>query len=90
MPPDDQSNSQWDAGMMGCGELVLELRQRLGRLPPGALFTLIANDPGVPEDLPAWCRMTGHQLREAAPPRYVIQRKSEAVKKSNQGDTGSP
>jgi tRNA 2-thiouridine synthesizing protein A len=87
MPPDGQSNSEWDAGMMGCGELILELRSRLGCLPPGTLFTLIAHDPGVPEDLPAWCRMTGHHLREAAPPRFVIQRKSEAVKKSNQGDS---
>jgi tRNA 2-thiouridine synthesizing protein A len=76
MPPDGQSNSEWDAGMMGCGELILELRQRLGRLAPGTLFTLIASDPGVPEDLPAWCRMTGHQLVEAVPPRFTIQRKS--------------
>jgi len=87
MVPDGQSQSEWDAGMMGCGELILELRLRLARLPPGALFTLMAGDPGVPEDLPAWCRMTGHHLREAAPPRFVIQRKSEAVKKSNQGDS---
>lgn len=73
---DGQSQSEWDAGMMGCGELILELRLRLARLPPGALFTLIADDPGVPEDLPAWCRMTGHHLQEAVPPRFVIQRKS--------------
>jgi tRNA 2-thiouridine synthesizing protein A len=76
MPADGQSHSEWDAGMMGCGELILELRLRLDRLPPGASLTLIARDPGVPEDLPAWCRMTGHHLREAAPPHFVIERKS--------------
>ncbi len=76
MPSDDQSLSKWDAGMMGCGELILELKLRLAPLPPGAKFTLIARDPGVPEDLPAWCRMTGHRLVSAAPPEFVIQRRA--------------
>ena len=62
--------------MMGCGELILELRMRLTQLPPGAAFTLIARDPGVPEDLPAWCRMTGHRLIRAAPPEFLIERKA--------------
>ena len=87
MVPDGQSQSEWDAGMMGCGELILELRLRLARLPPGSSLTLTARDPGVPEDLPAWCRMTGNHLLKAAPPEFVIQRKSEVVKKSNQGDS---
>jgi len=77
MNPSGQSQSEWDAGMMGCGELILELRQRLNQLPPAALFTLIASDPGVPEDLPAWCRMTGHRLVRAAPPEFVIERKPQ-------------
>ncbi len=42
----------WDAGPMGCGELVLELSVLLRRLPSGALFRLRALDPGAPEDLP--------------------------------------
>ncbi len=75
MPLDGQSQSEWDAGMMGCGELILELRKRLNQLPPGAVLTLIARDPGVPEDLPAWCRMTGHRLVRAAPPQFLIERK---------------
>ncbi len=76
MSADSQSLSEWDAGMMGCGELILELRIRLARLPAGAALTLIARDPGVPEDLPAWCQMTGHRLVNAAPPKFVIERKS--------------
>ncbi|HEY2249888.1 MAG TPA: sulfurtransferase TusA family protein [Planctomycetaceae bacterium] len=77
MSTSGQSQSEWDAGMMGCGELILELRQRLNQLPSRALFTLIARDPGVPEDLPAWCRMTGHRLVRAAPPEFVIERKPQ-------------
>ena len=67
-----QPEREWDAGTTGCGELVLELRNRLNRLSPGATFTLIARDPGVPEDLPAWCRMTGHRLVRAEPPEFVM------------------
>jgi tRNA 2-thiouridine synthesizing protein A len=78
MTADDESHSTWDAGMMGCGELILELKLRLGRLPPAAKFTLFAGDPGVPEDLPAWCRMTGHRLLRAEPPEFVIERKTES------------
>lgn len=61
---------------MGCGELILELRMRMNALQPGAVFKLIAHDPGVPEDLPAWCRMTGHRLLQAASPEFFIERKS--------------
>ena len=60
------------AGMMGCGELILELRQRLNQLPPQGIFKLIARDSGVPEDLPAWCRMTGHRLVRAASTQRFI------------------
>jgi tRNA 2-thiouridine synthesizing protein A len=62
--------------MLGCGELILELRQRLNRMPPGAVLKLIARDLGVPEDLPSWCRMTGHRLVRAAPPEFLIERKT--------------
>ena len=52
---------EWDAGQLGCGELVLDLRTR-ARSAPGKVFKVIALDPGAPADIPAWCGMTGHQL----------------------------
>jgi tRNA 2-thiouridine synthesizing protein A len=73
--PFDQPITAFDAGDMGCGEIVLELRFRLGPLPPGAALRVRATDPGVREDLPAWCRMTGHTLVDASPPFYLIQRR---------------
>ncbi len=69
------SDHEWDAGDMGCGQLVLELRARVERLRPGEVFTLVARDPGAPADLPAWCRMTGHTLVSGQHPVYVIRRK---------------
>ena len=50
-------DDQWDAGDMGCGDLVLELRKKL-RTMPGKVLKVIATDPGAPSDIPAWCGMT--------------------------------
>ncbi len=68
----------FDAGPMGCGEIVLELRFLLAPMAPGARLRVRATDTGVREDLPAWCRMTGHTLVSADPPTYVLQRRSDA------------
>jgi tRNA 2-thiouridine synthesizing protein A len=56
----------WDAGDMGCGELVMHLRNRL-RAMPGKVLKLVARDSGAPADIPAYCRMTGHQLLREDP-----------------------
>ena len=68
-------DDEWDAGEMGCGELVIDLRLRLRALAAGKVLRLVARDPGAREDLPAWCGMTGHKLVEAAHPVYFIRRK---------------
>ena len=49
---------EWDAGDLGCGELVIELRFRLKAMQPGEVIRVHATDLGAPADLPAWCRMT--------------------------------
>ena len=67
----ETEHATWNAGDMGCGELVLELRMRLQAMP-GLVLKLIATDAGAPEDIPAYCRMTRHELVEAAPPVYRI------------------
>ena len=75
MTRDIEADETWDAGELGCGELVLELRMRLARLPAGRVMKLVALDPGAPADLPAWCRMTGHTLVGSEHPVYLIRRK---------------
>lgn len=71
------THETWDAGELGCGELVLELRMRLRAMEAGELLELFARDAGANEDLPAWCRMTGHELVHARAPRFVIRRRRE-------------
>jgi len=68
-------DAEWDAGEMGCGELVLELRFILDTMKPGQIMKLTARDPGAPADIPAWCRMTGNPPVGGQPPVYLIQRK---------------
>jgi NifU-like protein involved in Fe-S cluster formation/TusA-related sulfurtransferase len=70
--------SVWDAGDLGCGELVLELRGRLAAVP-GRVLRVIALDPGAPEDIPAWCRLTGHALiaQDEATSSYWIRARGE-------------
>jgi tRNA 2-thiouridine synthesizing protein A len=73
--PNPIPHAAWDAGNMGCGELVMGLRIRLQPMPPGQILKLTATDAGVPEDLPAWCRLTGHKLVSCNHPEYWIQRR---------------
>lgn len=72
----DSASEKWDAGDLGCGDLVLPLRGKLRGLPPGTRLHLRATDPAAPIDLAAWCRLTGHLLVASAPPEYLIQRRS--------------
>jgi tRNA 2-thiouridine synthesizing protein A len=71
------SEAEWDAGDLGCGDLVLELRQRLDAMRPGQILTLVARDPGAAADIPAWCRLTGHTLIVEQAPRFEIRRKED-------------
>jgi tRNA 2-thiouridine synthesizing protein A len=68
-------DAEWDAGDLGCGDLVLQLMLRMNALRAGAVLRLVALDPGAAADIPAWCRMTGHTLVDEAPPVYLIRRK---------------
>ena len=69
------ADAEWDAGDMGCGDLVMELRMRLHPMRPGEILKITARDPGAPEDLPAWCRLTGHTLVSSQHPDYWIERR---------------
>lgn len=64
-------DAEWDAGDLGCGDLVLELRGKLLAMP-GKVLKLIARDPGAPADIPAYCRMTGHQLLHDEPAGFAF------------------
>ena len=66
---------EWDAGHMGCGEVLIQLRLRFRDMQTGQLFRLITRDIAAPLEIPAWCRVTGRQLRHAEHPEYWIEQK---------------
>jgi tRNA 2-thiouridine synthesizing protein A len=51
-----------DFGDMSCGDLMIALLKALRPLPPGTTLELRALDPSAPIDIPAWCRLSGHEL----------------------------
>ncbi len=69
-----RSDREWDAGDLGCGDLVLELRMRLQAMDAGEVLRLTARDPAAPEDIPAWCRLTGNALVSWKHPVYHIRK----------------
>lgn len=72
-PPSDWPDANlFDGGETGCGELLLDLLVFMKRQPSGTAVKIRALDPGAPLEIPAWCRLTGHTLVDAAPPFYLV------------------
>ncbi len=62
----------WDAGDLGCGELVLQLHFLFVDMSPGQIIRVRATDTGAPHDLPAWCRMTGNAMVHMQPQEHLF------------------
>ena len=45
-----------------CPVPIVELGKAITKVEPGQLIELIATDPGVETDVPAWCKATRHTL----------------------------
>jgi tRNA 2-thiouridine synthesizing protein A len=56
-----------DTDEMGCGSLMIALMKAIRPLQVGQILQVRACDPGAPEDIPAWCRLSGHQLLDRPP-----------------------
>lgn len=51
-----------DARRLLCPMPVIRVQDRIKTLQPGDLLTVTASDPGAAEDIPAWCRINGHEV----------------------------
>ena len=52
-----------DGGDLDCGSgLLLIIRNAMAPLAPGGILEVRSREGSVREDLPAWCRMVGHNL----------------------------
>lgn len=60
--PDWEHDVLLDAGELGCGELIMQLKENVQPLPHGARVLVIARDIGAAPELGAWCHMTENLL----------------------------
>lgn len=68
-----------DCRGMPCPRPVIELGRRHTEVAVGELVAVAADDPAAAVDVPAWCRMRGHEYVGTEPaadgvPRYLVRR----------------
>ena len=62
MPAPAQIDAHLDARLLLCPLPVIRTQARLQTLASGSVLEVLATDPGVLQDIPAWCRVHGHEF----------------------------
>jgi TusA-related sulfurtransferase len=62
-----------------CPAPIIELARHIADVAPGDLLGVVTADAAARVDVPAWCRMTGHEylgeeVADDGSPRYVVRR----------------
>jgi len=66
--PNPVPDAMCDGGDLDCGSgLLLIIRNAMAPLPSGGVLEVRSREISVKEDLPAWCRLVGHDLLAATP-----------------------
>jgi len=60
----DRAIDVLDARGLICPLPVIRTQQRIESLADGTLLDVLATDPGTLHDVPAWCRVHGHEVVE--------------------------
>ena len=63
-----------DCQRLLCPMPVIRVQDRVEQLQAGDLLTAVCTDPGVLQDIPAWCRINGHEIidTETRDGEYII------------------
>ena len=56
------SEAELDARGLLCPLPVIRTQDRAADLADGDILEVVASDPGALHDIPAWCRVHGHEL----------------------------
>lgn len=56
------THHELDARRLLCPLPVIRTQNRVKDLQPGDTLEVICTDPGALADIPAWCRMYGHEV----------------------------
>ena len=71
-----------DARNLLCPLPVIRTQDAAGTLQPGDSIRVLCTDPGVLHDIPAWCRVHGHEVSE------INERNDEIIIIIRVGDNG--
>ena len=79
MTGDVEVRLELDCRGMRCPLPVIRLANNIGDVPVGGVVAVVADDPAAGPDIPAWCRMRGHEYAGADLgaddlPRYLVRR----------------
>jgi len=69
-----------DCRGMRCPLPVIRLANHIGEVAVGGVVAGVSDDPAARPDIPAWCRMRGHEyagegLTSDGLPRYLVRRR---------------
>ncbi len=53
-----------DCHRLLCPMPVIRVQDRIAGLQPGEELEAVCTDPGALNDIPAWCRINGHEVLE--------------------------
>lgn len=74
--PLPRSDAVCDLGDSGCeAGTLLKVRGVVASLDAGEVLELHSTNPTMQDDVPAWCRMTGHEYLGAAGSRYFVRKR---------------
>ena len=61
-----------DARNLLCPLPVIRTQDAIAQLRPGDAVQVLCTDPGVVHDIPAWCRVHGHEVCDITEQEYEI------------------
>jgi tRNA 2-thiouridine synthesizing protein A len=66
------SHHELDARRLLCPLPVIRAQNKVESLAPGDTLEVICTDPGALYDIPAWCRMNGHEVLKTGETDYEV------------------
>ncbi len=58
------SRETLDCRRLLCPMPVIRVQDRIAEMQPEDELEAVCTDPGVMQDIPAWCRINGHEILE--------------------------
>ncbi|MCK5263894.1 MAG: sulfurtransferase TusA family protein [Gammaproteobacteria bacterium] len=66
------SSYELDARNSLCPMPVIKTQNKVNELQPGDILTVTCTDPGALNDIPAWCRINGHEVIDTTENNGVV------------------